>query len=486
MSRVVIVGAGISGLACAYRLRQIRPSTDIVILEARDRPGGTIWTERLDGYLVEYGPNGFLSNKQSTLDLACKLGLAASLVKADAEASRRRYLLHDGKLQPLPASATEFLRTPLLSLRGKARFLCERFRPRRTDSADESVGDFARRRAGPEAATLFADALVTGIYAGDPEQLSVQAAFPRLVARETEYGSLLKGFAAAARQRRRDARATGDTEPARAMLWSFRDGMRTLIDSLARHLGPTILTGVQTGALERTAAGKPAWQVRAEGSAAWSADSVILACPAYVQATLVSALDRELAQEIAAIPYNRVAVIALGYRLDQLGRPLDGFGYLTTTAGRQDVLGVQWCSAIFPDRAPQGHALLRAMSGGSQNREIVDWDDERLLTAVRSELARTMGITTAPVFHSIVRWNRAIPQYHLGHLARLARIESRAALLPGLFLCGNAYRGVALNDCVETAGEMAKRVAAFLETSEAVSADTRHKGPRAEDGGKGE
>jgi oxygen-dependent protoporphyrinogen oxidase len=444
-------------------LRQVRPSTDIVILEERNRPGGTIWSERVDGYLVEYGPNGFLSNKQSTLDLARKLGLEASLVKADAEASRRRYLLHNGRLQLLPASVADFLRTPLLTLRGKARFVCERFLPRRTDVADESVADFARRRAGPEAAAVFADALVTGIYAGDPEKLSIQAAFPRLVALEAEYGSLLKGFAAAARRRRREARARGEPEPEAAMLWSFRDGMRTLIESLWRHLGHSLCTGIRIRALERIGDDKPGWQVLGEGSNSWTADAIILTCPAYVQSILVNGVDAALARQIDAIPYNRIAVIALGYRLDQLGRALDGFGYLTTKASRRDVLGVQWCSAILPDRAPEGHVLLRAMCGGVQNGEIVDWDDERLLAAVRSELARTMAITTAPAFHSIVRWNRAIPQYQLEHRSRLERIEGRAALLPGLFLGGNAYRGVALNDCVESANDMAKPVAAFLD-----------------------
>jgi oxygen-dependent protoporphyrinogen oxidase len=346
--------------------------------------------------------------------------------------------------------------------------VCERFLPRRTDVADESVADFARRRAGPEAAAVFADALVTGIYAGDPEKLSIQAAFPRLVALEAEYGSLLKGFAAMARRRRREARARGEPEPETAMLWSFRDGMRTLIESLWRYLGHSLRTGVRIRALERTGDAKPVWQVLGEGSNSWTADAVILTCPAYVQSILVNAVDAELARQIDAIPYNRVAVIALGYRLDQLGRPLDGFGYLTTKRSRGDVLGVQWCSAIFPDRAPPGHVLVRAMCGGSQNGEIVDWDDERLLAAVQSELARTMAITTPPVFHSIVRWNRAIPQYHLGHLARLERIDARAAALPGLFLGGNAYRGVALNDCVESANDMSKRVAAFLDSAGAV------------------
>jgi oxygen-dependent protoporphyrinogen oxidase len=468
-SSVVIVGAGISGLTTAFRLRQIRPSTDIVILEERERPGGTIWTERIDGYLVEYGPNGFLSNKPSTLDLARELGLTESLVQADAAASRRRYLLHDGQLYRLPASALDFLWTPLLSVRGKTRFLCERFQPRPCNPEDESVAHFAQRRAGPEAATVFADALVTGIYAGDPDQLSIQAAFPRLAALEAEYGSLLKGFSAAARRRRREARGKGEPAPQPAMLWSFREGMRTLIEALRRHLDRSIHSRVRITSLAKTSDAQTKWQVHGEGSNTWTADAIILTCPAYAQSALVENVDSELARELAAIPYNRIAVIALGYRRDQLGRPLDGFGYLTTRDSRGDVLGVQWCSAIFPDRAPPGHVLVRAMSGGFHNGETVDWDNERLLTAVTAELSLTMGIASPPVFHSIVRWNRAIPQYHLGHLPRLARIESRAALLPGLFLGGNAYRGVALNDCVDSANEVARRIAAFLDSSGTVT-----------------
>src|SRR5262249_55893340 len=193
---------------------------------------------------------------------------AASLVKADTEASRRRYLLHDGRLCLLPASAIDFLRTPLLSLRGKARFLCERFQPRLSDPADESVADFARRRAGREAAEVFADALVTGIYAGDPDQLSIQAAFPRLVTLEAEYGSLRRGFAAPARGRRREAHAGGQPGPEPAMLWSFQEGMRTLIEALKRHLDSNVRTGVRITSLEKAGDGKTRWQVRGEGSSA--------------------------------------------------------------------------------------------------------------------------------------------------------------------------------------------------------------------------
>ncbi len=188
----------------------------------------------------------------------------------------------------------------------------------------------------------------------------------------------------------------------------------------------------------------------------------MLACPAYRQAALLADQDADLAERIGGIPYNRVAVVALGYRREQVPHGLDGFGYLSGQRTGRDVLGVQWCSSIYPDRAPAGTVLLRAMCGGWRRGEIVDWPDDRLLRAVRDELARTIGVRTPPVFHHIVRWSRAIPQYLVGHLERITWIEQRLARHPGLFVVGNAYRGVAINDCVEQAGILAERVAASL------------------------
>jgi oxygen-dependent protoporphyrinogen oxidase len=204
------------------------------------------------------------------------------------------------------------------------------------------------------------------------------------------------------------------------------------------------------------------WRVEAEGRDAWLADAVVLTCPAYQQSAVFADLDPQLAERIAGIVYNRVAVVALGYRREQVPHSLDGFGYLSGQLSRRDVLGVQWCSSIFPERAPRGMLLLRAMCGGWNRGEIVDWPDDRLLRSVRDELAQTIGVRTPPVFHQIVRWQRAIPQYFLGHLERIAWIEQRLASHPGLFVGGNAYRGVAMNDCVEQAGFLAERVTAFL------------------------
>jgi oxygen-dependent protoporphyrinogen oxidase len=465
MARIVIVGGGISGLALAYRLQQVSPAAEITILEKRSRLGGTVWTEQRDGFRVEIGPNGFLDTKPATLTLGHDLGLGARLVAASEAAGRNRYLLLDGKLHRLPTGLVSFLRSDALSWRGKLNILAEQFRPRRHGGSDESIDAFIRRRAGREVAEVLGDAFVTGIYAGDSAELSVRATFPRLVELEERYGSVLKGFARAARERRAQAAARGETYQRPGKMWSFREGLRLLIETLAARLKTPPRPGVDVVSVRRERchdAKPPVWVVRGAGSDQWNAHVVVLACPAYQQAALLADVDRELAERIGGIPYNRVAVIALGYERDAVSSSVDGFGFLAPQRRRGDVLGVQWCSSIFPERAPLGAILLRAMCGGWNRPEMVGWDDERLLAAVRAELEKAMGIAAAPIFHQIIRWDRAIPQYQLGHLDRVAWIEARAAQYPGLFLGGNAYHGVALNDCTEQAGRLAEKIGAFL------------------------
>jgi oxygen-dependent protoporphyrinogen oxidase len=467
MARVIIVGAGISGLALAYRLQQLASRTEITLLEQRDRPGGTIWTERRQGFQIEIGPNGFLDNKPSTLSLCRDLGLDTRLVPASEAAGRNRYLFLEGQLRALPNSLGSFLGTDLLTWRGKLALFLERFRRRRDDPADESVDAFARRRAGPEAAEVFADALVTGIYAGDPRLLSVRATFPRLAALEAQYGSVLRGLARSARQRRAEAAAPGEPYRSTGQMWSFPEGLRILVETLQDRLAQPPLLRVQVRSVARAHFPEKAgaWTVTAEGQDHWTADAVVLTCPAYQQAALLMDLDRELADRVGRIAYNRVAVIALGYRRGDVPGLVDGFGYIAPQRTRRDVLGVQWCSSIFPERAPPGLVLLRAISGGWHRPEVAAWDDERLLAAVREELRLAMGIQAAPLLHHIVRWDRAIPQYHLGHLERVAWIEKQLTRYPGLFLGGNAYHGVAMNDCTEQAEIIAGQLQSYLTKS---------------------
>jgi protoporphyrinogen/coproporphyrinogen III oxidase len=467
MSRVVIVGGGISGLALAYRLEQLAPSAEVTVLERCDRVGGTVGTIERDGFRVEMGPNGFLDNNPSTLILCRDLGLGDRLVPASESARRNRFLFLKGRLRKLPTGLLSFLSSGVLSWRGKLALLTERFRRPLPDLADESIAAFARRRTNDEVADTLVDAFVTGIHAGDPALLSFPAAFPRLAELEREHGSLSRGMAAAAKQRRAEAKARGETPRRGLRTWSFREGLGLLIDSLRQRLHRLPVSGVVVRRVERDA-NSSSWRVMGEGQDHWQADAVVLACPAYQQASILADLDAELADRIGGIIYNRVAVVALGYRREEVKHPLDGFGYLSPGRERRDVLGVQWCSSIFEGRAPQGHVLLRAMCGGWHRAEMVDWNDERLLSAVRGELRQALGITAAPVFHQVVRWDRAIPQYHLGHLDRVAWIEQRVRNHAGLFLGGNCYRGISLNDCVEQAGLLAAAVARHIEARDVM------------------
>jgi oxygen-dependent protoporphyrinogen oxidase len=465
MANIVIVGAGISGLSLAFRLEQLLPDANVRVLEQLARPGGTIWTESRDGFRVEIGPNGFLDTKPTTLQLCRELGLERRLVAASEVAGRNRFLYLNNRLHLLPNSLASLLRTDLLSWRGKLNLLIEPLRKPRSDGHDESIDTFARRRAGREVAAVFADAMVTGIYAGDPSLLSLRASFPRIAQLEEHFGSVLRGMNRSARERRAEAAARGEPYQRPGKMWSFADGLRLLVETLSARLRhpPVLGAGIRRVSWSPDPLGN--WLVEAHGQDRWRADAMILTCPAYQQAALLADLDPVLADEVNQIPYNRVAVIALGYRQADLRQKLDGFGYIAPQRLRRDVLGVQWCSSIFPERALPGMVLLRALCGGWQRPEIPGWNDARLLEAVQAELALTMGIRVPPVFHHIVRWDRAIPQYQLGHLQRVAGIDRRLCSHPGLFLGGNAYRGVAMNDCTEQAIVLAEAVKRFLSSS---------------------
>jgi oxygen-dependent protoporphyrinogen oxidase len=457
MARIVIVGSGISGLATAFRLRHRLPDAAITILESESRIGGKIWTERRDGFQVEFGPNGFLDNNPATRDLCRDLGLGEELVAASDASRRHRFLFIGEKLQKLPSGPGGLIGSPLLSWRAKLRLFSEPLR-RRGAGKDESIRDFVSRRAGPEAADVFADALVTGIHGGDPAQLSVRAAFPRLVEMEQRDGSLFRGFMRSGKRRRADAAARGEPKPGPTRMWSFRGGLRRMVEAL-RDQVPAPVTGVDVRSLEHSHTG---WIVRGSGADQWPADGVVLTCPAYAQAEMIAGLDATLSEELAGIPYNRIAVVAVGFRQSDVAAVPDGFGFIAPQRTRRDILGVQWCSAIYPDRAPPGFVMWRALCGGVHRGEVVDWDDERLLNAVRTELRLSLGVVAAPVFHEIIRWPRAIPQYVMGHLERVARIGDRLRHWPGLFLGGNAFHGIAMNDCAERAKATADEVVEYL------------------------
>lgn len=454
MKRVVIVGGGLSGLAAAFRIRQAHPAYHLTLLEAKSRLGGNIGTDHIDGYTVERGPNGLFDAKPHAVQLCKDLGLGDRLIPASEGSRKNRFVYLKGKLHRLPGDPLGLLFNPILSLGGRLRALTEPFRKRPKDVPDdESVADFARRRFGREAADVFVDALVTGIHAGDPERLSVAAAFPRLPLFEREYGSVVKGVLRAAKARKQAAIARGE-QPAPQRMWSFREGLQVLIDTLTEKLAGVVRTGVSVNGLSVI---DGTWTVQTDGEHL-PADVVVLTTPADHQAKLLTPLNSRLGELIGGIRYASVNVAVLGYRdADAPVRP-DGFGYIAPQNTKRDVLGVQWCSSTFPDRAPPGHVLWRALCGGVSRPDVVGLPDDELLKLVHREMTVTMGVTGEPVFSRVVRWPRAIPQYELGHPARVAEIMALAANYTGLILGGNLYRGVAINDCCEQAEAITRRV----------------------------
>jgi oxygen-dependent protoporphyrinogen oxidase len=429
---VVVVGAGPGGLAVAFR--RMQRGDRVTVLEAGPRPGGNVGTVTADGFRVELGPNGFLDGKPATLQLCRDLGLGDQLLPASEGSRKNRYVYHAGRVHRLPGSPADLFRTPLLSPAGKLALLAEPLRHRPTGSTDESVAAFARRRFGREAADVFVAALVTGIHAGDPDRLSVRAAFPRLAEWEQAHGGVVRGLLAASRAKKR---ANGGGRPPPQRMWSFRAGLQVLIDALADRLGDSLVLNTPA---ERADPG-----VVSAGGREWPADEVILTAPAFAQADMLRHRDPELAAELAAVRYAPVAVVAVGYRQADAAEP-DGFGYIAPGHLRRDVLGVQWCSRIFPDRAPPGFVLWRALCGGVFRPDLLDLSDAELTARVHAEMGHALGVRGRPAFSRVVRWPKAIPQLELGHPARLTRIAAREARHPGLTLAGNWRAGVALND----------------------------------------
>jgi len=482
--RIVIVGAGLTGLATAFWLQRRAPHLEVEVLEARERAGGNVGTDEIHGYRIERGPNGFLDRTPALPRLVAALGLTDQLVPASRSSRRYRFLYIRDRLYCLPSGPLGLLTTPLLSWRGKIDLLAElwrRPRPPRAAATDESVYDFFCRRVGREAADVFADALVTGIQGGDPRQLSMAACFPRIVALEQHYGSIIRGLIRERGQRRRQARQQGQPPPPPPQLWSFREGLQRLIDALSQALGPALRLGTAVTALHprRDNGSTPRWLIQATDTPPLEADAVVLTCPAYVQAQLLTPLDADLAAEVAAIPYNRIAVVALAYRQVDAPQLPQGFGYIAPQAQRRDVLGVQWCSLIFPQRAPAGMMLWRALCGGVHRGDILEWDDPTLLQAVTQEMRRILAVQAPPAWTHIYRYPRAIPQYVLGHLARLQRIDTAVRRWPHLFLSGNPYRGIALNDCAEEAERLTEELLRRFPPSASAQAPPSFRPPHA-------
>jgi oxygen-dependent protoporphyrinogen oxidase len=472
MTRVAIVGGGIAGLATAHALRTQAPDAEVIVLEASDRVGGHIRSESIGGYLCEAGPDGFLDNAPSTLAFVEELGLTSRLMVSRDEA-RRRFIFRRGRLHEVPLSPAAFMTSGLLSLRSKLRVFAEPFSAR-APRHDETILAFAERHMGREAAHVLVGSMVSGIFAGDASQLSLRACFPKMHEMDATYGSLVRAMIAKRRQHRSE---NGMGAPA-GRLTSFAGGMEDLVHGATASLGPAIHTSRRVTDLHLRHMGGP----RLVGARAFTlgtntrrieADAVVLAGPASETAELVRPFAPAVCGPLAAIDTAPLAVVCLGYDEAALVSdrgPLDGFGFLVPRGEGVRILGALWETSIYGARAPRGKALIRVMIGGATDPQAGDLTDGALLDTVRADLERTMGLRLSPEFVHIVRHRRGIPQYTVGHLARLERIESGLAGAPGLFLAGNSYRGVSVNSCIEEGRRLAVRIATHLRDLEARTA----------------
>jgi protoporphyrinogen/coproporphyrinogen III oxidase len=448
---VLIVGAGISGLICAYSLR--KAGIDAQLVEASLRPGGVIRSERREGFLLELGPQSFSGTPQLT-ELCRDLGIAGELVDAPPRAPR--FLLLDSQLKQAPLSPPALFASSLFSAKTKWRLLRDALGRSAPPYLDESVGTFMRRKFSAELLDKLVAPLVSGIYAGDPDKLSLRAAFPQLFEAERASGSIIRGMMFGAKPEK------GPKQ--RPALQTFREGNETLIKALAASLGPALRSDVSVSEIRRPnptrgAAAKYQVAVTASGFADQIiAERLVLATPTHVAASLLPSVSPELASTLSSIEYAPIAVVSLGYRKSVVGGSLEGFGFLVPRSAGLRTLGTVWNSSLFPGRAPDGHALFTNFIGGATDPQAITLSTNELVALVHKEIAPLLEIHQSPTFSNVTLYPRALPQYNLGHAERLASLRKRRAELPGLWLAGNYLRGPSIGACLEQAQSVAEEI----------------------------
>lgn len=454
--QALVVGAGISGLTTAYALQKAGITT--LIFEAASRPGGLIQSVQRDGFLIECGPQSFSGN--ASLTAVCRdLQLLDQRILADPKAPR--YVLINGKLQNVPMGPS-LLGSSLMAGGTRGAILRDIFGKTRAPEPDESVGAFIRRKFSATLLDRLVGPFVSGVYAGDPEKLSLRAAFPILYEAEVASGSVIRGIFPAMKQRREKR---GNTPREKPTLQTFRQGNETIVRALADHLGERLVCGVEVTFVQpldsghepkaprfRVALRTPREQENIE------TERLILAAPTNVAAKLVAPLNPAFASELEPVEYAGVSVVSLGYRKVDIAHPLAGFGFLVPRSSGLSVLGTVWNSSLFPGRAPDGYALLTSFVGGATDCAALQKSADELVAQVHGEIALLLGIRNQPLFSNVTTWPRALPQYNLGHTARLATLEKLRAKFPGLHFAGNYLNGPAIGTCVEHALKVADEI----------------------------
>src|SRR5215510_549273 len=472
--RVVVIGGGITGLTAAYRLTQAARGTEgpleVILLEASRRLGGVIATHAQDGLLMEHGPDCFLSTKPWGVRLCEELGLGDELISTTAQ-YRQSFIVRGGRLVPVPqgfylmapGSWRSLITTPVFSWRGKLRMALDLVVPRRTATDDESLAHFVTRRLG-----RMAQPMVGGIYTADPQYLSMRATMPQFLEMEQQHGSLIRAML----HKQRNATSVGTSGPRYGLFVSFRHGMQTLVDALTAHLpAGTVRLHASVRRLQRLAETQR-WLVHLDQQPALEADGVCVSLPAPQAGQLLRAVDDSLATALEAMPYASSAIVNLVCTRAQVSHPLNGMGFVVPAIEQRALLACSFSSVKFAGRAPQNQVLLRVFVGGALQQEQLAHSDVGLQQAVVHDLRHLLGLTGEPLTISFTRHLEAMPQYHVGHLDRVAHITSRLAHCPGLVLAGNAYHGVGIPDCIHSAEMAVQTLREYLSTCAVLNAAT--------------
>lgn len=468
--RVAIVGGGMTGLSAAYRVRALareqgRP-IELTVIEADDRLGGKIVTEQTDdGFLIEGGPDSMATMKPQGLQFCRELGLGDELIEPPAD--KTAYILFGGKLRVLPRGAMGFIPTPqsmmaflgsnLFSARGKLRMGLEPFIPAKRDEGDESLGSFVQRRLGREPLERLAEPLLAGVYASDADNLSLNATFPQFASLERKYGGLVKGAVAARKKREAASSNNADKSKPKSIFASLRTGLATWIDTLEAQLSDArVLKGQPVRGAEQI--GDAAYRLHLDAEAV-DADRVLFTTEAFVTAELLEGISPEASDQLLTIPYSSTAIATLAFPRDQVAHPLDATGFLVPRTEPRAITACTWSSSKWENRAPEGYALFRCFFGRAGSAEdALQASDEELAHTAAGEMRDLVGATGEPVLTRVHRWEGAMPQYEVGHLDKLQRIDSALDEFPGLEVAGSGYRGIGLPDCVKQGQQAAERL----------------------------
>ncbi|MCH2212156.1 MAG: protoporphyrinogen oxidase [Fuerstiella sp.] len=470
--RVTVIGAGITGLAAALRLIQQNKDLYVDVLEESSRAGGVIQTERRDSFLIEHGPDAFITNKPGGLQLCSDLGITDQLTGTD-EQHRRSLVVRRGRPVPVPegfmlmapARPSAILKTPILSFAGKLRLLSEIFRPRKSTDDDESLASFVRRRFGTETFDRLVQPLVGGIYTSDPERLSLKATLPRFLEMERQYGSVIRAVLADKRSGPEDSQPS-ESGARYGLFATHATGLSSIVASIVSALESSgrakVHFNTAVDSVKPTHEPTGGWHVRIAGQNQISFQGVILTTPSRVSAGILQTVDATLANDLSTIEFASTAIVTTGHRLSDFTHPMDAFGLVVPAVEDRGILAISFSSRKFKNRAPNGHVLLRSFLGGAMQADLLDLPDQDILEIVAAEQQQLLGRSQKARFATVIRYQQAMPQYHIGHSNLVNRIDERVSRQCSLELAGNSYHGVGIPDCISSGYAAADRLSADL------------------------